>query len=48
MAEENFSEDASNEPEIFEEEKFDVRLHWATNSIKSSDKIIERYFKENS
>tara|TARA_B100000678_G_scaffold195795_1_gene164201 strand:+ start:41758 stop:42417 length:660 start_codon:yes stop_codon:yes gene_type:complete len=33
---------------LTEEEKFDVRLHWATNSIKSSDKIIERYFKENS
>ncbi len=33
---------------LSEEEKFDIRMHWATNCIKSSDQIIERYFKENS
>lgn len=33
---------------LSEEEKFDVRMQWATNCIKSSDQIIERYFNENS
>lgn len=34
--------------QLTDEEKFDIRMNWATSCIKSSDRIIERYFKENS
>ena len=34
--------------QLTDEEKFDIRMNWATSCIKSSDQIIERYFKENS
>ena len=33
---------------LSEDEKFDIRMHWATSCIKSSEKIIERYLSENS
>jgi tRNA (guanosine-2'-O-)-methyltransferase len=33
--------------QLTDEEKFDIRMNWATSCIKSSDQIIERYFKEN-
>ena len=34
--------------QLTDEEKFDIRMNWATSCIKSSGQIIERYFKENS
>ena len=42
MAEENFSEDASNEPEIFEEEKFDVIYECLRCNVKANLSELSR------